>query len=96
VYVSLLLNYFKNLVVTTDSAAPYNAVVLAFYNYYPFGMLNQGHYNENSSSYRFGFNGMMRMVKVKNFYPPLAEVARSDGGGWFYYLFLTTSLPFPP
>jgi len=60
-----VLNDFKTSVVTTDSLAPYNAVVLAAYNYYQFGMPQPGMYAEGDTTYLFGFNCMMWMNQVK-------------------------------
>jgi RHS repeat-associated protein len=62
--VRVVLSDFKSSVVSTDSTRPYNATVLSAYNYYPFGMLQPGMYSEVNNTYRFGFNGMMRLDKV--------------------------------
>jgi RHS repeat-associated protein len=58
--VRVVVSDLKNSKTIGSSNPPYRAEVLAAYNYYPFGMLQPGMYKEGDTTYRFGFNGMLR------------------------------------
>ncbi len=64
--VRVVLSDMKIPVNANDTLPPFRADVLAAYNYYPFGMLQPGMYSETGTTYRFGFNGMLRDDEVKD------------------------------
>jgi hypothetical protein len=64
--VRVVLSDMKISTTANDTVAPFKADVLAAYSHYPFGMLQPGMYSEAGTTYRFGFNGMLRDDDVKD------------------------------
>ncbi len=64
--VRVVLSDMKIPVNANDTLPPFRADVLAAYSHYPFGMLQPGMYSETGTTYRFGFNGMLRDDEVKD------------------------------